>query len=108
MVTSPYPKHVYERNARIYQILSNPIRLEILNILKLGERSVEELVKVLKLRKANVSQHLAILRHTRVVTVRRKGLNVFYKIVDPRIVEPCKILRKMWDKEQGKRQIGGS
>lgn len=95
---SPFPKSTYERNAEIYKLLANSKRLEILNLLKLREWSVEELVKILKLSKANISQHLAILRHARLVTVRRNGLNAFYKISDPRIVEPCRILRDLWTK----------
>ena len=92
---SPFPKATYEKNATIYKILANSKRLEILNLLKKKELAVEELVKVLKLPKANVSQHLALLRHARLVAVRRNGLNAYYKITDPRIVEPCRILRDL-------------
>ncbi len=96
---SPFPRRVYHRNAGIYKILANPIRLEILNVLKNnGEISVEELLEILDIRKANLSQHLSLLRHTKVVEVRRDGLNMFYSIVDPRIVEPCRILRDLWEK----------
>lgn len=93
---SPFPKEVYFKNATIYRVLANSVRLEILNILKNQEASVEDLIKILKLRKANVSQHLTVLRHNRLVTTRRNGLNVYYKISDPRIVEPCRILRELW------------
>ena len=93
---SPFPKSTYERNAEIYKILANSKRLEILNILKLKEMSVEKLVNTLRLPKANVSQHLALLRHARLVTVRRNGLNAYYKISNPKIVEPCRILHDLW------------
>ncbi len=93
---SPFPRATYERNAEIYKILANSKRLEILNMLKIKELSVERLVKALGIRKANISQHLSILRHARLVTVRRNGLNVYYKITDPRIVEPCRILHDFW------------
>ncbi|MDE2144355.1 MAG: helix-turn-helix transcriptional regulator [Patescibacteria group bacterium] len=92
---SPLPKEAYLKNSRIYSILANPKRLEILNILKFGERSVEDLIAITNLPKANISQHLALLRHNGIVQTRRSGLNVFYKIVDPRIVEPCKILHDL-------------
>lgn len=91
----PFPREVYARNAEIYKILANPKRLEILNLLKNRELAVEELLKVLKLPKANVSQHLALLRHARLVRVRRNGLRAHYRISDPRIVEPCKILHSL-------------
>ncbi len=93
---SPFPKTTYERNAGIYKLLANPKRLEILNLIKNRELPVEEIVKALKLPKANVSQHLAVLRYARLVTMRRSGLNVYYKISDPKIVEPCRILHELW------------
>jgi len=95
MKKSPLPKEAYLRNADIYRILANSKRLEVLNILKRGECSVEELIAITKLPKANISQHLALLRHNGLVQTRREGLNVIYKIVDPRIVEPCKILHEL-------------
>ncbi len=94
-IKKPLPLTAYQQNAEIYKLLANPKRLEILNLLREQEMPVEELVKTLAISKANVSQHLALLRHARLVTVHRKGLNAFYNIVDPRIVEPCRILYKL-------------
>ncbi|HEX7724676.1 MAG TPA: metalloregulator ArsR/SmtB family transcription factor [Candidatus Paceibacterota bacterium] len=92
---SPLPREAYHNNSHIYKILANAKRLEILNLLKKGELPVEEMLKVTGLSKANLSQHLALLRHSGLVHTRRQGLNVFYRIVDPRIVEPCKILHQL-------------
>ncbi len=92
---SPLPREAYDKNANIYKILANSKRLEILNLLKGGELGVEQLLKVTKFSKANLSQHLALLRYNGLVHTRRDGLNIFYKIVDPRIVEPCKILHNL-------------
>ena len=94
-IKKPLPRSAYEKNAGTYKILANPNRLEILNLLREQEMAVEDLVKTLGIPKANVSQHLALLRHNKLVTVRRQGLNAFYNIVDPRIVEPCRILYKL-------------
>lgn len=94
-IKQPLPRKAYERNAEIYKILANPKRLEILNLLREQEMSVEDLVKTLGVTKANVSQHLALLRHSKLVVVRRDGLNGYYSIIDPRIVEPCRILHKL-------------
>ncbi len=89
-------KRTFEKNADIYRVMANPIRLHILNYLRTREASVTELTKVLKLHKANVSQHLAVLRNLRLVRVRRDGLNMYYRISDPRIVDPCRILHNLW------------
>lgn len=94
-IKQPLPRTAYRRNAETYKVLANPKRLEILNLLREQEMSVEELVKTLGVAKANVSQHLALLRHAKLVTVRREGLSGYYNIVDPRIVEPCRILHNL-------------
>ena len=93
------PKEAFNKNANIYKILANSKRLEILNNLKMGELGVEKLLKITKLSKANLSQHLALLRHNGLVQTRREGLNIFYKIIDPRIVEPCRILHELRRKQ---------
>lgn len=92
---SPLPQQAYSKNAHIYKILANSRRLEILNLLKIREMSVEKMLKVIKIPKANLSQHLALLRHNGLVQTRREGLNIHYRIVDKRIVEPCKILHQL-------------
>jgi|SRR3989344_406434 len=90
------PKEAYNKNAHIYKILANPKRLEILNLLKANnEMSCEEMIKITKMSKANLSQHLALLRHNGLVRTRREGLSIHYKIVDKRIVEPCAILHQL-------------
>ena len=93
---SPFPKEVYSRNAQIYKTFANPTRIEIMNIIRVKEVSVDELSRVIGISKSNTSQHLAILRHLKIVQMRRKDHNILYKLSDPRIVEPCRILRKLW------------
>ncbi|MBI2108909.1 MAG: winged helix-turn-helix transcriptional regulator [Parcubacteria group bacterium] len=93
---SPFPQETYHRNAIIYKILANHKRLEILNILKKRELTVDTLGRALNIRKANLSQHLAILRAHHLVKIRREGRNIFYTVRDPRIIEPCKILHTFW------------
>jgi ArsR family transcriptional regulator, virulence genes transcriptional regulator len=87
---------VYSKNAEIYKIFAHPTRLEIMNIIRYQEVCVDTLAKVVGIRKSNASQHLAILRHLRLVEIRRKDHNTLYRLADPRIVEPCQILRKLW------------
>ncbi len=96
---SPLPKETYQKNALVYKILANPKRLEILNILKKKETSVEDLLAITSMPKANLSQHLALMRHNGLVVPRRSGLNIFYRIVDPRLVDPCKILHDLRKKQ---------
>jgi ArsR family transcriptional regulator len=102
---SPFPRHVYQRNAAIYKLLSNPKRLELLNILRLGETSADDLRKLVKVSPANLSQHLSLLRYGRLVTARREGARVYYRIVDPRVVAPCRILWELWRKNGSGRTV---
>ena len=94
-ITSPYTKDVYAKNAELYKVMANAKRLEILNSIVDKEATVNELSKMLGTRKSNTSQHLAYLRYTGLVTTRRQGKNVFYKISNPRLVEPCKIFNEL-------------
>ncbi len=86
-------KEVFELQAEICKTLANPKRLEIIASLKDGELSVGELVQKLGISKANVSQHLAVLRQRKVVTSRRDGVNIFYRINNPKIIEACALMK---------------
>jgi ArsR family transcriptional regulator len=88
-------KQVFNLHAEICKTLANPKRLEIIYALKEGELSAGELVKRLGIPKANVSQHLAILRQRRVVVSRRDGVNIYYSIANPKIVQACALMREM-------------
>jgi len=88
-------KQVFNLQAEICKTLANPKRLEIIYALKEGELSAGELVKRLNIPKANVSQHLAILRQRRVVVSRRDGVNIYYSIANPKIVQACALMREM-------------
>src|SRR3989304_6230450 len=73
---------LYEQFARIGHALSTPKRLEILDLLGQGERSVEVLAREAALSVPNASQHLRVLRSARLVDSRRGGLYVHYKLAD--------------------------
>lgn len=80
------PKIAFINNAKTYKLLANEKRLEILNNIKYEEKRVDELVKILGVSKANVSQHLALLRHAGIVETRRDGQNIYYRIIAPRLL----------------------
>lgn len=83
---------MFQMHAEICKSMANPTRLKIMNLLREGEKSVEELKKRLNLPKANLSQHLSILRQQRIVSTRRAGLNIYYKVVNPKTIKACDIL----------------
>lgn len=90
------PKNAFKKNAKLYKILANEKRLEILNNIKYEELSAEKLMKITKLLKSNFSIHLSILKKAGLVNARKEGKYVYYKIVDPRIIEPCLVFYQIW------------
>lgn len=86
-------KEVFILQAEICKTLANPKRLEIIAALKEGELSVGELVEKLGITKANISQHLSVLRQRKVVSTRRDGVNIFYSINNPKIIEACALMK---------------
>jgi ArsR family transcriptional regulator len=79
--------------AEIAKILANPTRLRILNRIGVGEVSYATLLKELGVSKTNLSQHLAILRKGGVVTVRREGVHVHFRLTFPEIKGLCSAMR---------------
>jgi len=86
---------IYELHAEMCKVFSNPTRLEILNLLRNKERSVAELIQKTNLSQANISQHLAIMKHKGIVIARRDGKNIYYKITYPKIIKAFDIIRKV-------------
>ena len=86
---------IFQMHAEVCKSMANPTRLRIMNLLREGEKSVEELRERLRLPKANLSQHLGVLRHRRIVSTRRDGLNIYYKVANPKIIRACDILREV-------------
>ncbi|MFH0801952.1 MAG: metalloregulator ArsR/SmtB family transcription factor [bacterium] len=88
-------EEIYELQADICKIFSNAKRLEIINVLKDGERSANELIERTGLSKANLSQHMAVLRATGVVLARREGVNMYYCIANPKIIQACNLMKEV-------------
>ena len=86
---------IYELHAEMCKIFSNPTRLEILNLLRNKERSVTELIRKTNLSQANISQHLAIMKHKGMVIARRDGKNIHYKITYPKIIKAFDIIKEV-------------
>ncbi len=86
---------IFEMHAEVCKSMASPTRLKIMNLLRDGEKSVEELKRQLELPKANLSQHLGILRQRGIVSSRRAGLSIYYKVTNPKMIKACDILREV-------------
>jgi rhodanese-related sulfurtransferase/DNA-binding transcriptional ArsR family regulator len=88
-----FKDRLYGQFARIGKALSSPHRLEILELLAQGERTVESLATEIGLSLANASQHLQALRQAALVESRKDGLYVSYRLADPAVIDLCTALR---------------
>jgi len=88
-------ERIYELHADICKIFSNSKRLEIINTLKDRELSASELIEKIGLSKANLSQHMSVLRSKGVILTRRDGVNIYYRIANPKILQACHLMREV-------------
>jgi ArsR family transcriptional regulator len=78
--------------ANRFKILSEPLRLQILQLLQNGEKSVTELTALIETSQPNVSKHLKILQTSGLVKRRQNGNTVFYAIADESIFTLCEVV----------------
>jgi DNA-binding transcriptional ArsR family regulator len=91
-----------EQAARRFKLLSEPVRLELLNQLQVrGEMNVQELVDATGHQQANVSKHLLLMAREGVLRRRKEGLNVYYGIEDPTISGLCMLVCGRLRQENG-------
>ena len=88
-------KELYQIHAEMCKVFSNSTRLEILNLLRDREMSVTGLIKKTKLSQANISQHLSIMKSKGIVTSNRKGKNIYYRLINPKIIKAFDIIREV-------------
>jgi rhodanese-related sulfurtransferase/DNA-binding transcriptional ArsR family regulator len=86
---------VYDQLARLGKALSAPKRLELLDLLCQGPRTVEALARQAAISVANASQHLQVLRAACLVQADKRGLHVEYRLVDPEVSAFFVVLRRL-------------
>ena len=87
-----------------FKALGEPVRLQILNVLRDGEMTVTELVEETGLGQANVSKHLQLLHGMGFVTRRKDGLYVYYGLADKDVFRLCDIMCGRLDAESTARR----
>lgn len=94
-----FKDQLYAQFARVGKALASPQRLELLDLLAQGERTVEDLAEAAALSVANASQHLRVLRDARLVDSRKAGLYVYYRLADPTIFALWRTLRDVGERQ---------
>src|SRR3990172_8914218 len=93
MTGREFKDRLYDQIGRIAKALDSPRRLEMLEVLAQGERSVEDLAAQMGLSLANASRHLQLLRGARLVEARKDGLRVYYRLAEPHVYDAVRAVR---------------
>ena len=95
-MSTPNPKHaLFAEFAAVAKTLAHPHRIELVEQLAQGERSVEVLAARTKLSVANASQHLQHMRRAGILTTRRDGKYVFYRLADDAVLDLLAAMRRI-------------
>ena len=85
--------------AEFFKALAHPLRVRILEVLRGGERTVQELQASLGVDQATASQQLAVLRGRNVVVARKEGTSVRYTVRDPLVGDLLDVARRLFNKQ---------
>jgi ArsR family transcriptional regulator len=83
-------EEVFEKAADIFRVMSAPMRLRIISALCNGEKNVGDLLAEIDTTQPNMSQHLNTLYQAGVVGKRREGVQIYYRIINDRVVTLCR------------------
>lgn len=86
---------LYEGFALVGKALGNPARIELLNLLAQGERGAGELAAAAGLRLSNTSAQLSMLAAAGLVTARRSGTHVFYRLASPQVTVLAELAKQV-------------
>lgn len=90
-----HSKTIYDLQAEICSALANPVRLQILDLLSDQEMTATDLLEVLKIPKANLSQHLSVLKDAGILNSRKDGLYQYLTVAIPTIKEACSLVKNV-------------
>lgn len=86
---------IYDLHAEMCKTLSSSLRLRILNTLRERERGVSELAAAMDVPIANLSQHLNMMKGRGILTARRQGRAVYYRVANPKMLRAFDLLREV-------------
>jgi DNA-binding transcriptional ArsR family regulator len=91
----------YQNQAQLFKVLMHPTRLAILDVLRSGEQCVCHMEATLGLHQAHISQHLMVLRNSGLITDRRDGWNVFYRVSKQEIYQVVDAMNRVSGVQNG-------
>lgn len=86
---------MYEMQAQICGALAHPVRLHIVDLLSGGEKTSAQLLETLEIPKANLSQHLTVMKQAGIIQSRREGLFQYVSLSVPEVTDACSLVKKV-------------
>ncbi|MEU5438702.1 metalloregulator ArsR/SmtB family transcription factor [Streptomyces sp. NPDC020719] len=86
---------LYQLKAEFFKTLGHPVRIRVLELLSVREHAVSEMLPEVGVEAAHLSQQLAVLRRSNLVTSRREGSTVFYALANPEVAELLRVARSI-------------
>ncbi len=86
------PPEVVQQLAQYFSVLGEPMRLRLLNLLRDGEKCVQDLVEASETSQANVSKHLKVMLQAGILSRRTEGTSAYYSVEDELIFELCHLV----------------
>lgn len=83
--------------AEFFKALAHPLRIRILDELRKGEMSVNDLGSRLNVEQSNLSQQLAVLRNRNILDARKDGQSVYYSVRDPQLFDLLDVAKKIFN-----------
>lgn len=91
---------LFKNHAELLKAMAHPKRLEIIHLLRDHSLSVTEIQDMLDLPQANLSQHLQILRQSKIVETQKDGKQIFYRLRHPNFIKASDLLRQILLRER--------
>jgi len=89
------PDGIFEIQAGICRTLSNPIRLQMIHVLRNGPMCVSDITRAMGQSESMVSRNLGTLRNNHLVTAERQAQEIIYSIANPKITTICNLMREV-------------
>lgn len=86
---------LYEAKAELFRLLGHPVRIRVLELLQDGPMPVRDLLAAMEVEATGLSQHLAVLRRSGMVTAQREGATVVYALAGGRVAGLLRAAREL-------------
>jgi DNA-binding transcriptional ArsR family regulator len=97
------PRSIFDMQAELCKTMGNAARLQIVHTLREGPKRVSDIVEDTDLAQAKVSQHLAVLRAYGIVSTKREGKDVIYRIANSKLTRVCDLMREVLEEQADER-----